>query len=191
MNEENGEFREVALPEHLVPAHQIQKQPSKFSCLPTAFAIIMGIPVTNIIDGIGHDDARGFHVQECLSFALMVGWAFSPHELEPMVEPAKCRNERCLGGHVGYRGNGSRIECKECCGDGVWRLAPKVTEFSTLLANHHGVLTGKLKHIEGYHAVAWDRKVRKCLDPRGIVIGLELFEPDAFWLAVKMKEDET
>lgn len=179
-------FREVALPEHLVPLHQIQKQPSKFSCLPTSFAIIMGIPVQQFIKCIGHDDVRGFHVQECLSMALALDWVFSPHETEPTIEPAKCPNERCDGGWT----NGSRIECKECCGDGVWRLAPRVTEFSTLLANHSGVLTGKLKHIDGYHAVAWDHKIKKCLDPRGIVIGLELFEPDTFWLAVKMKEDE-
>jgi hypothetical protein len=167
----------------------IQEQPSKWSCLPTAFAMVMSTPAHLVVESIGHDDQRGFHVQECLTVALSLGWVFSPHEFNPMMDQVKCRNPRCDFGNVMVSPH-VVTECPECHGTGAWNLSPRITPLVDLMAWHHGVLTGRLQGADGHHAVAWDCKLQKCLDPRGIVIGLESFEPDTFWLAVDWRNDE-
>ncbi len=68
---------------------KIQKQPNMWSCLPTAFAMVLDIPVNQVIQEIGHDGSeitwpeliepfkrRSFHLQEmskvCLSKNLNI-----------------------------------------------------------------------------------------------------------------------
>src|SRR5262245_26456549 len=62
---------------------KLQKQPNRWSCLPTAFATIADIPVDELITEIGHDGSeiidstrkdpfcrRSFHVQEIIDVLL-------------------------------------------------------------------------------------------------------------------------
>lgn len=62
----------------------IQKQPNRWSCLPCSFAIVLGIPVSDLIFAIGHNGSeiiwptqpeplcrRGFNVQEILDVLVL------------------------------------------------------------------------------------------------------------------------
>ena len=65
-----------------------EKSPNGWSCLPTAFAIVLGVPVKNIIDFLNHDGSevlwpnlpeprcrRSFHVQEVINYCLANNYA--------------------------------------------------------------------------------------------------------------------
>lgn len=165
-----------------------QKQPSINTCLPTSFAMVIAMDASEMIKDIGHDDARGFHVQECLSVALSKGWLFSPHEFDPLVESPKC--DACDGWcqiqkQSSLEGDYVWVECGQCRGTGIWRLEPKLAPLGDLMLKFDGVLTGKIRGADVAHAVAWDKKLQKCLDPHGMVMDLKSFEADTFWLGVK------
>ena len=62
---------------------KLQKQPNRWSCLPTSFAILLNIDVSNIFDFLGHDGSdilwpdlddpycrRSFHLQEMVNYCL-------------------------------------------------------------------------------------------------------------------------
>jgi len=55
-----------------------QEQPNAYTCIPTAFAIIINEPVNKILEALGHDGSgehKGFHVQEIISVIYPWGWA--------------------------------------------------------------------------------------------------------------------
>ena len=54
----------------------LYKQPSKWSCLPTSFAMVTRTPLSELMLYLGHDDERGFHPEELFAWALTKGWAF-------------------------------------------------------------------------------------------------------------------
>lgn len=73
-----------------------QIKPNRWSCIPTAFAMALDIPVDQFIQEIGHDGnelicpslpepagRRGFHEQECVTAALNHGFACTPIEVFP------------------------------------------------------------------------------------------------------------
>jgi hypothetical protein len=73
-----------------------QSKPNRWSCIPTAFAMALDIPVDEFIRAIGHDGGevicpdlaepagrRGFHEQECVTAALARGFACTPIEFTP------------------------------------------------------------------------------------------------------------
>ena len=74
---------------------QLQHQPNRWSCMATAFAMALDIPVVEFINRIGHDGSeivcpadepggrRGFHSQECITVALGFGLAATQIELFP------------------------------------------------------------------------------------------------------------
>lgn len=66
----------------------VQEQPTTHSCLPTAFAIILGIPARQIIRELGHDGTeivfpkaegrwsfKGWHPQELVTYCWANGWS--------------------------------------------------------------------------------------------------------------------
>ena len=80
---------------------RLQRQPNRWSCLPTAFAMALDIPVQTFLGYLGHDGSevvfptesepacrRGFHVQKCIDVALRLGYAVTPIELFPQHAPA-------------------------------------------------------------------------------------------------------
>src|SRR4051812_46325565 len=73
-----------------------QKTPNKWSCVPTAFAICLDIPVEKIIEEIGHDGSniifphlteplcrRGFHLQELFKVCHNHGYAVTQFDVDP------------------------------------------------------------------------------------------------------------
>ena len=67
----------------------IQRQPNRWSCLPTAFAIAVEMPVAKIIEMLGHDGSRhvfpgakrpeqSFHIMELSLLALRLGYSMTP-----------------------------------------------------------------------------------------------------------------
>ena len=72
---------------------RLQQSPIRGTCLPTSFAMAMGIPVADIFAALGHDGSevlwpdlpeptcqRGFHVQELIRLAVKCGWSVTPIE---------------------------------------------------------------------------------------------------------------
>jgi hypothetical protein len=76
---------------------KLQPNPNNWSCLPTAFAMVIDKPVTWFIDKIGHAGAEepygvsglkaGFHEQECIEVMQAEGFACTPIELIPTISP--------------------------------------------------------------------------------------------------------
>jgi hypothetical protein len=80
---------------------RLQRQPNRWSCLPTAFAMALDIPVKEFLHRVGHDGSRiafptesepacrrGFHVQECIDVAVRLGYGVTPIELFPRHAPS-------------------------------------------------------------------------------------------------------
>lgn len=75
---------------------KLQKQPNNWSCLPTAFAMVAHIPVSQFIEAIGHDGSdiiapeysdpycrRSFHIQEINDVCLAHNLSVTPIEVNP------------------------------------------------------------------------------------------------------------
>jgi hypothetical protein len=75
--------------------------PNYWSCLPTSVANVIGVPVKEFINEIGHDGSefpyapphecirRGFHTQECINVLIDKGYAATPIEFFPSLKPAE------------------------------------------------------------------------------------------------------
>ncbi len=126
---------------------EIQKQPYPGACFPTAVAIVIGVPVQEILEDLpdGREiiwrknkkyQYRGFHPQEIKLWLLQHGWAMIDFLVEPfLVNPERIsRNKKSIV---------MRIQDLE----------------STIEYGHNAVL--------GYsnHAVAWDGRIT--FDPDG------------------------
>lgn len=76
------------------------RQPNRWTCLPTAFAMALDLSVDEMLQHIGHDGSailwpdlpeprcrRGFHTQECIRVALLLGKSVTPIEYEARLAP--------------------------------------------------------------------------------------------------------
>jgi hypothetical protein len=148
---------------------QTQRNPNGWSCLPTAFAIVLDTPVSKIIAEIGHDGSeiawpqfpdplcrRGFHIQELILVAFYKGKSVTPYEAIPLLVS---------------RG-GEPI-------DVPFRMPPK-SRLGYIMSHTHGVITGAT--LDGRpHAVAWDGE--QVLDPRNETkYSIEGFLLETYWL---------
>lgn len=115
-------------------------QPNGWSCLPTSFAMVLGVPISRVISIIGHDGSeivypdlddprcrKGFHFQECIEAAYVLGSNFGFFEATPLLVLDDTHYQE--------------LNC--------------VPTLEMLLQRHVGVLGVTTK--KGYgHAVAWD-----------------------------------
>lgn len=65
-----------------------QQQPNDYTCLPTAFAIVIGQPIAELLEIIGHDgtgERKGFHVQEIVAVLYQQGWSVTQFDQEPRL----------------------------------------------------------------------------------------------------------
>jgi len=130
-----------------------QRTPNRWSCLPTAFAIALGVSVREVIERIGHDGSavafpglpeperrRGFHVQECIDVALALGVSVTPIEAFPR--------------------HSSTVDT-----DPIVIRFPEGNEarFCRTVETTRGVLTGR--GLRSRHAVAYDHRL--IIDPNG------------------------
>lgn len=78
---------------------RLQKSPNQASCLPTSFAMVLGVPVAELLEQLGHNGTeivspqlsvpncyRGFHVQELIFACLERGYAVTPFEPLPVLQ---------------------------------------------------------------------------------------------------------
>lgn len=146
----------------------IQTQPNGWSCVPTSFAMVLGIPVSNLFSEIGHDGSemidgseKGFHIQECIYCAARRGYSVTPLQFKPVATP-----------------------------DGrSMRYYDFEKEIVNIMRWSCGVITGIGLHSNQRHAVAWNAGVAH--DPNGLTYPLSDFEnhfsPDCFWLIKQMQ----
>lgn len=134
-----------------------QVQPSQWSCSITAFAIVLGVPVQELIDEVGHDgseiwwpmatppsDRRGFHLQELINICINRGYSVTT------VEPVSSIHSPEYD-ELGLT-SAKRIEWKESI----------KTRMTRILTGTVGVLSGK-GPSGTRHSVAWDGN--NILDP--------------------------
>jgi len=139
----------------------IQRQPNRWSCFPTAFAMLMDIEVKELIEVIGHDGSeiifpdlpepyrrRGFDYTETMIACLDFGFVASPLFIE---------HEYGLG-----HPNSIMINHKD-------KIIKEV------LPEFHGVACGKINNK--FHALAWNGEYH---DPSGNSV--DNFEIDIFFL---------
>ena len=81
---------------------ELQQRPEPWMCMPLAFAMALDVPVADLLAAIGHDGGeivfpslpeplcrRCFHVQELIQVALARGFAVTPIELFPVLQPTE------------------------------------------------------------------------------------------------------
>jgi hypothetical protein len=148
---------------------KLQKSPNRWSCLPTAFAIVLGTPVKEIIDAIGHDGSeifwpgyieplrrRGFHIQELINYCFLEYYLVTPFEQK------LCFQQR----------GGSRQHIVD--GD--------IKIFKQAIKRYFGVFVGEnQKRVP--HALAWDGN--QCYDPAGLITNLEDFHIRCFYAIMR------
>jgi len=79
---------------------KLQAKPTPWSCIGTAFAMVLDISVAEFFGLVGHDGSqiafptlpdpmarRGLHIQECIAACLRLGYAVTPVELFPVIQP--------------------------------------------------------------------------------------------------------
>lgn len=159
----------------------MQLQPNPASCVPTAFAMALKIPVRQIFEELGHDGMaiwwpeedgskkyRGFHIQEMVDLCFNHGVVITPIEPQPTATP--------------------RLDLKPRIYELVKGSRARIYSY---LDNSRGVLIGEGKILIGHpiewgHAAAWiDNMVH---DPNGTVYGIENFGIREFWMITGMGE---
>lgn len=139
-------------------------QPNRWSCLPTAFGIALGITPAEMFDMIGHDGSeiiwpnqeepykrRSFHPQEIIPICIANG-----------IYPIEIENQCIVG-----------LEAE----DEVVVFKNKFLEKA--LQTRPGVLM--VLHKESRHAIAWNEEEQKVYDPAGFKADLSEYEVLAFY----------
>lgn len=143
------------------------QQPNKWSCLPTAFSMAIGIDLEKIYALIGHrgDEIvfpdlaepycrRSFHIQEMIDVCLVHDYMVTPIERTPISE--------AKGQTYAVPQNDKRMQF--------------------YITNYTGVLIGQGK-AGTPHAVAWNGL--EVLDPNGTSYKVWNFEINMFFLIAK------
>jgi hypothetical protein len=135
---------------------KIQKQPNKWSCLPTAFSMVSGIPLKKIMKTIGHDGSdiiselkdehpsvmyshRAFHLQELILAMWKLGFYVTP---------------------------------LETCSVFLTNDIIVNQDITPYIKRRKGVIIGSIR--EKRHAVAWNGKM--IYDPNGTIYAREKFD---------------
>jgi hypothetical protein len=148
---------------------KIQIQPNSWSCLPTAFAIILDVDVRSIFDILGHDGSKiidstipepygrkSFHYQEMVDYCLLNGYSVTEIQKQPISE-----NKYGL----------------------TWPVEVSDERFLYYIHNYRGVLIGKGKSGQS-HAVAWSEHT--VFDPNGTVYNFNEFQTEEFLIITKI-----
>lgn len=148
---------------------KIQRILNFWSCLPSAFAMILDIPVEVIIQMVGHDGSeiwwpgqaepycrRGFHPQELIHVCEQIGVYVT--EFQP--RPSSCSL--------------NPNETKEIIG--------LEKAFEAVLIQSQGVLTGVTLN-GNRHSIAFDHGIVG--DPNGLITKIDDFTIESFWRVIK------
>lgn len=134
---------------------KLQRRPEPWMCMPLAFAMALDMPVVDLLAAIGHNGGevafpglpepacrRSFHVQELIHVALARGFAVTPLELFPVLQPTSAGPHRV----VLYPDNN------------WWR-------FEQTILSSRGVIDGTGTRFG--HTVAYDHG--RIFDPKGLL----------------------
>lgn len=148
---------------------ELQKQPNDWSCLPTAFAMTLDMPVEQIIEELGHDGSevifpnledpysrRSFHPQELLDICILRDYGVIPVEREPSCE---------VQGHV-------------------YKLSLSKRRLDYYLVNYTNCILIGTSQSGKPHAVAWNGE--RVFDPNGKIYGITNFCINMLLLIVKI-----
>lgn len=150
---------------------RLLRQPNRWSCLPTAFAMLADVTLQDVLDECGHDGSeilfpnliepvcrRSFHIEELQYVALTYGFCLVHYVPGIVYEPS-------LG----------------CSAELLF------TEFFLdVYGSNNGLLLGKPKDKTLGHAVAWDAKEGLIYDPNGTKYPAEgNFVIESFYRRVK------
>lgn len=142
----------------------IIEQPNLWSCMPAAFATVTGVPISTLLELIGHDGSevvfpdlsdpqnrRGFVGQEITRSLLHLGFMFATFEC---IVP-------------GYLDDEHFYQLEE-------------TDFvHEIMRDSIGVLGCIVKSTGRIHAVAWDG--HQCYDPTGFIRPLDYYEVQVYY----------
>jgi hypothetical protein len=161
------------------------RQPNRWSCLPTAFAIALDVSYDSIIKAIGHDGSkkiwpglpeprcrRSFHIREMIDVCYDLRYAVIEVDKQPIsvveTDEAWANLGFMLESAIGF-GSATVDQLKlmkkayDTCNESTFQLLELNVKFEEYLKNNIGVLIGKAKN--NLHAVAWDGNV--IIDPSG------------------------
>jgi len=151
----------------LLQIKKLQKQPNSWSCLPTAFAMVLGMDASNFISKLDHDGSdiihpdleepykrRSFHIQEMIDICWLLGYTVTEIQATPTAEA-----------------------------QGELFVLPQAKNRLEYYLQFPAVLIGT-----GYtgipHAVAWDGSL--VCDPNGSSYTLDYFQVDMLFLITKI-----
>jgi hypothetical protein len=147
------------------------KQPNRWSCIPTALAMVLNIPIKDIIIEIGHDGSeiirpgelepynrKGFHLQDILKICLHHNYALMQFDTKPTIL---------------YDNKVSTW------GDDTFYV-------NELMKMYDGILFGYVNNDKD-HAVAWNHLDHCIYDPNGTIYMKMFFNIESFLLIKELK----
>lgn len=147
--------------------------PNKWSCLPAAFATVIGVSFEDMLDILGHDGSeivypdlpepfnrRAFIGPEFVNALYPEGYLVSTFEFNPLSV------------------------CDETHAFKIVGTQTLEEYFEMILADSVGVIGGLSKISDTPHAVAWEGT--RILDPLGFIYPLERFIPDVYFRVTKL-----
>lgn len=142
----------------------IRTQPTRWSCVPSAFATVLNMEVETLLEYIGHDGSeivfddlpdplcrRAFQTQELTLVLWKLGYNVVSFDIEPLafVDP-----------------------------EHVFTLDHLEPEILKIMSESIGVGCGHIRDTEKTHAFAWNGSL--CYDPTGFIYPLSRFELYSF-----------
>lgn len=131
------------------------KQPNKWSCLPTSFAMVLDISLEDIYNFLGHDGSeiwfddpnpwRSFNIQEMISLSEAHGFWVMEIITKPAQQPPNSQ------------------EFRE-----VYDLSEANRRINFYINKYSGVMILRIPH-----AVAWNHEEQRIYDPRGDIHEVE------------------
>jgi hypothetical protein len=153
---------------------RIQLQPNKWSCIPTALAMLLDENVEDIINEIGHDGSEiicsnlsdphgriGFHPQEMVKICLERGKALIQFDGEVQT-------------------------CKEECKSILHYRDYKY--INGLMKNNSGIILGVINNRD--HAVTWNHEEGCIYDPNGTKYAKGFFAIESFLMIKNLSAGE-
>jgi len=145
-------------------------------CVPASFAMVMDVPMDELIRRLGHDGQdiicpdekepacrRSYHPQEFVDILAQDNMACTMYELNPCL-----KHGGSIMNHAAFLGR---------------------NRFFGAMIRGNGVIFGVVEGSETGHAVAWDRATETIYDPRGYTYqwtDKPDFQPRQFFLIQKV-----
>jgi hypothetical protein len=152
---------------------QLQKSPNRWSCIPTATAIILDVPLSEVLRIVGYDGSKvlwpelpepicreSFHIEIMQYVALKCGMALVPFISKISYAPIP---------------------------DSLVQHYDLSHHLLEVMNKYNALLLGRYIGSNNRHAVAWNAQERVIYDPAGRLTLLEEFEFEYFYAAIRVR----